>query len=582
VSLKDLRAPARFFIVNAANEEVTPDYPVIIASPDSYARATAKYYPGEEKKKIGSRFEVTVTLDPKFLFFGPACRVDLDLRPERIERLIPQKQGRFGGSLASDKQKLILEATNLTFEGGKNTNGFVYLTVDGYRRAYVYDVNFYITGTEGTVPGVTQRLVRLAVPRYAQPSDQFPVTIEADGISRRGRERLRLGVLSEDKKGEGDVFTYLPDFTEPRSERLRFAEGPRGGTLVFHPEVKDWSTTLDLSGIVGPTKLQLLVVDEKGEPQDVRDGNLPGTTLIKKAVVQEIVLDDSPPDQLVLDATRPAYRGKNLAVRALAADAQSGIASVLFYLGKPIPDGKLPPDTVRALGKPGKKPDLWVAELPVAADQKSPLPVSVLVTNRAGLSATKGIVVNVEDAPPTSATISGQLFEEETPVGNLPVGLLNAKNKAVQVVRAGPDGKFTFTEVEKGVYRLYSRRPTTGAKGLSKPLTIAKGNEQLTDIELVMVVPGKGGKKARIEGTVVEGPRAQAGITVSLTTPGRNPRVLTTTKTDEAGKYAFADLDKGTYRVVAAKSASRTRAGQTVTVNDGEQKTGVDLKLYRR
>jgi hypothetical protein len=146
-------------------------------------------------------------------------------------------------------------------------------------------------------------------------------------------------------------------------------------------------------------------------------------------------------------------------------------------------------------------------------------------------------------------------------------------NKVVMVVRAGPDGNFVFTGARKGVYKLFARNKPTGAKG-ALAVTV-NGVDPVTDVELVMRGPGK----ARIEGTVLEGPRPQAGITVLLTGPYRR-RVIGSVTTDSRGKYAFPDLEKGSYRVIATKSASRTQGELTVTLNEGETKI-VDVKLYR-
>src|SRR5262249_43841485 len=101
-------------------------------------------------------------------------------------------------------------------------------------------------------------------------------------------------------------------------------------------------------------------------------------------------------------------------------------------------------------------------------------------------------------------------------------------------------------------------------------------------VATVRVVDPPGRKaptKASITGTVVEGDRLQVGIPVQLNdTAGR---AIRTTKTAAGGKFVFEDLDPGSYRVVATKSASRTRGETPVGIGPGEQKTGVEVKLYR-
>ena len=58
-------------------------------------------------------------------------------------------------------------------------------------------------------------------------------------------------------------------------------------------------------------------------------------------------------------------------------------------------------------------------------------------------------------------------------------------------------------------------------------------------------------------------------------------KVVTTTKTNAEGAYEFKDLPKGKYAVTAAKSASFTTARKDVDLAAGEEKAGVELKLFR-
>jgi hypothetical protein len=90
---------------------------------------------------------------------------------------------------------------------------------------------------------------------------------------------------------------------------------------------------------------------------------------------------------------------------------------------------------------------------------------------------------------------------------------------------------------------------------------------------------GAGGKPGIIEGSVVEGDRAQPGVEVKLTDDKNNLRAAT--KTDAAGKYVFKDVPPGAYKVTAAKSAAKTKGEMPVSVNPDEKKTGVVIKLTR-
>jgi hypothetical protein len=334
---------------------------------------------------------------------------------------------------------------------------------------------------------------------------------------------------------------------------------------VFQGDVKDWSKAIDLSGVVGRTKLQLELLKENNELLD--------------KVVQVVRLDDTPPDKLAfVDPPARAVRGRVLTFRARASDAESGISDVVFYLGRPVPTGKLPPETVAVTGTPSEdEEDVWEVDINVAADFKGPLVINVRAINGVGLSATRSLSLAVVDPPGKTATLRGRLFEEEVPIGNLGVGLVNARGKILMVVRAAADGKFEFTGVPPGAYKLIARHRSTRARG-ELPILI-KQPGVVEDLELIMRLPGKKGGTARIEGAVFEGPRAQPGLVVVLADINR--RQLDSTKTDAQGRYGFKNVNPGPYKVIATKSASRTRGELPVEVSEGEVKTGVDIKLYR-
>jgi hypothetical protein len=93
--------------------------------------------------------------------------------------------------------------------------------------------------------------------------------------------------------------------------------------------------------------------------------------------------------------------------------------------------------------------------------------------------------------------------------------------------------------------------------------------------------PADAGKGARasIAGTVSEGGRAQPNLSVWLFDPQGVVRDSVTS--DGEGRFLFKDVASGTYRVVAVKSGSNTRGEAAVQVQEGQKKTGVDVKMVR-
>jgi len=572
--LKELPSPAFFSLIDTAKKRVGDPYPVVVARPRSYLEPEAKFYPATKGRL--SRFDVLVKRQAGFTFTGPPSRVELELRPDRITGLVPrrEKRGRYAGLVSAETDNLSLSAVDLSFQGPGQ--GYVFLHVDGYPRAFVFEATFPPTGTPATALLITKPLLRAGVPRYTRPVEKLPLVVEADGPVGY-RDRVKLEVLAGTKDGE-DVFSEVAEFRGPRQEKLFYRRGP-GSSLLFQPEVKDWATTLDLSGVFGRTKIRMRLLNTENEEREVIDGV---TGMLVTKVIQDIVVDDSAPDVVrFIDLPRQAHRGSTLLLRARAVDKQSDIAETVFYLGKPGPDGKLPVGTPTARGVPSRtEKDVWLADFGIAIDQKSPLDVTVRAINGVGLSGTDSAAIAVVDPPPDKASVTGIVVEQDVPVDLVPVRLLNARRIPISIVRTAGGGKFGFKGLVPGRYTLTARRLATNTVG-ETAVTI-RAAEQITDLEILLQPPNKDTLqkgKGRIEGTVVEGNRLQAGLTVELRDPAG--KTVATAMTDKAGKYELKNLEPGSYTVFASKSASRTRGQQAVGLREGEVKTDIVIKLFR-
>jgi hypothetical protein len=560
-----------------------------VAPPRSYLKDPQAEFFAEKLKNGETRHRLVVTVERNttFPFGGPPTRVELDLNPARFKALVPgqEKRGRYTGLISADSGKLVLQAEGLQLEGSEP--GFVYLNVDGVPRAFVLGATFPSGEKPTTSLLSTKPILATSLPRYLpKPTGPTPVAIEASGpVSVRYRIKLDLLAASEKKKEDEkdvvkDTYAEVAEFKGPYQEKLFFGKtGPNGG-LLLQPEVKEWATALDLSGVVGTTKVRLRLLDEDNKLVKVINGlRVPVRKEDEDAteVVQEVTIDVTPPAvELLAPVPARAVRDRRLLVKARCADEESGVAEVMFYLGKPAQDGKMAPDTPRAKGRPDKETDVWQAEFDIPADQKGPLGLTVRATNGVGMTTSKTVALDVVDPEPTAATIAGKVYEKETPIDNVVVRLYNAKKQLIRRVRSADGGKFAFRELRAGEYRIAALRPSTGY-GVERVVAV-KDREQLVNLELILQ-PGKG-RKARISGVVREGDRVQAGLTVTLSDAASN-KALLTAKTDEAGKYEFKDLGAGKYKVTATKSASQTKAEKPVVLQEGEDKSDVDLKLYR-
>lgn len=106
----------------------------------------------------------------------------------------------------------------------------------------------------------------------------------------------------------------------------------------------------------------------------------------------------------------------------------------------------------------------------------------------------------------------------------------------------------------------------TNAIGLS---TFATG--------LVNVVESLPPKAGQIEGTVVEGPRPQAGLEVVLNDDQGKPKAKTQTKAD--GTFTFANVPAGNYTLTTAKPSSQRKGHLPVEVQP-DATTTVTVPLY--
>lgn len=483
---------------NAVLDEVKLD----VARPNAYVDVTSiKFDPSEQG---GVRNRLIVRLRAKESFAGAPCRVELVLRPERIPGLVPgqKKEGTYAGHLTRAGDDLVLVAENLKFQSGTEAkNGLVYLSIDGYERAYTFTTSFPREGIASEPQRIDIPILGIVAPAFGVPSAQFAIGVEVDNAKPDEVAELEILAVSLNQNEELDQKPIsLARFNGDRRLNLLFNPvGPNGG-LLFKPEIRDWSVEQDLSEVYGKRTFRLRLLDKDGNVIKVRSG-AEGEPVEK--VERTLVLDASKPEEVkFIDFPKTLLRGSALPLKARGIDPESGILEVVFFAGKPAPDGKLPPNPVAVEGTPTDATrTVWAAELPVSTDQKGMFEVSVRFTNQAGLSATETIRIQLVDPPPA------------TPAG-----------------------------------------PGSGAGG-------------------------KGLKETIIEGTVVEGTRAQPNLVVTL----RDEKGVAkgTTTTDAKGKFVFKDIPGGTYRISSAKTSSNTKGEVTVAVPEGQKKSGVEIKLFR-
>ena len=467
----------------------------------------------------GPTRQLTVTLKAKTEnFTGPKAAVDLVLLPERTG-LVPDapRDGAYAGTLTGPGKRLKLEARKLQFQKGRSEEGLVYLTVDGYERAFTIRTTFHLGEGKNESRLVEEHPV--VYPHWQvfnRPEPRCPVRLEVDNA-----DYDRVVEVGLDRDGDGKFSDdEIVRLAGCRQQQVSVRPDPEGGA-AFVSRVRDWDTAIDSDNVFGKHDLRVRLLppgpEGTAEPAEVFDGRQlrKEEPPVKESIKGAVVFDDSPPvlEALTVDRKGLVARksgeaevlempeGSPLSLVAEARDPESGVQDVLFFLGPPTPDAKVPdkapaveavPDDPEARADPDAA-TRWRAVLPLATDKPAVFQVSAQVTNGAGLKSFGTIEIRL--VPPPA--------------------------------------------------------PAKAPAGPPKP---------------------------SIEGTVVDGAgRGQPNLAVSLTDAQGAAR--DSVRTDAAGKFLFKDVAPGSYRITAAKTASGTRGETAVLVAEGEKKTGVEVRL---
>jgi hypothetical protein len=424
------------------------DLTLLVMDPGGYVEVKKIEYTADKEGKTNN---LVVLLTARKDFTGPPCPVELDLRPDRIAGLRPGRtSGVYKQTLSRAGQTVQLSAGNLKFREAPPESGVVAITVDGYERAFLYETTFAAQGKTVTPVPVTAPQLRLAVPRYSPPAETLRVGVEVDnppaagGLVRVAFDRDRDGTFGRDETAEkrGD-----------RQQRIRILPGGPDEGLLVRTEVKPWSVELNTAGLYGEFPLEgRYDVDARKVNAETRvtfDGTAPENVRFKL---------DALPKQL--------KRGDPVPLAATGDDPESLIDEVIFFAGKPLPDGKLPPNPLVAEAAQAEKGGPWVARLALPTEAKGAAEVSVRFTNGAGMSTTETIKIELVDPAPAGAkaSIEGTVREGDRTQPNLTVFLRDPQGVEKDKTTTDAQGKYVFKEVPPGSYRVTASK-AGGSRG---------------------------------------------------------------------------------------------------------------------
>jgi hypothetical protein len=376
-----------------------------------------------------------------------------------------------------DQTPLSLFATGLVFAEGSTGQGFVYVNVDRYQRAFLFRTTFPPQGSAVTPQEDYQPSIRMQADRFAVPSAQYPVRLEVDNSPGDASVEVSLG----QRQGTNWIAEVTRKFPSPRQKRIGFGIGLDGG-IQMDAIIRDWTAQLDTREIVGPRILRARLLDSLNN--EIR------------VVEQNVVLGSSAPgDVQFVNPPTQAQRGTAITLQALGFDSGTGISQVNFFLGKPV-EGKLPPNATAIPGQlvPGST-NIYSASVILPYNGLGPTDISVQFTNGAGLSKFATTTVNaLEKLPPVLGRITGTVFEASRPQPGLQVVLQDEKGSDIKdpmatspkfEVKTDENGVYVIENVPPGTYKVFSSKQISGRKA-TVPVTVEAGKTATANLNLLL------------------------------------------------------------------------------------------------
>jgi hypothetical protein len=454
---------------------------VTIDPPSRYVRVSnAVFDPGANKLSVKLK-----TLRP---LQGEDCPVQLVL-PDFVtsedkvaEGVLPAAGGEV--ELFAKKLRVSNDATE--------DSGTFFLNVDGYERAFLFNVTFSSRGGPvSPTPVLNPPVLHVTSANVARAGDQIHAHISVDN----GARAMTIKVYLETDTDSG-MFVEQQSRQGDRNYHLGFSPSGPEGSLLLESDVRDWDVSIPVRGQVGRRKLRVRLFDEARKEVAVQDAVVildntpPERVRFVTVAAGDQVVDVSGQDEVKLTGTPPV----SLRVTAEGRDKESDIKKVFFYWGTP---DKEPPaaQMIEARHDAG---DRWVARVPM--DKRGPLDLTVKVVNGVDLPTARTVSVELlepkkeTDAgkkPAKTGTVAVTVLQGDRAQPGKPVSLLGPGKDAKEPVTKDTDenGQVTFEDVAPGTYKVSAFKKDDQTSG-EKTITVEAGKTVKVEITLL-----KGGGK---------------------------------------------------------------------------------------
>src|SRR5262249_7210176 len=332
----------------------------------------------------GRRRDLTALITLKNEPLIPPVDVKFEFPPQLGLKADARGAGSYRRKLEKPGQQVTMRAENLALTAVDVPVKF-YFTVDGYPRAFNYSSNVRRAIEVNPAANKEKRLTAPAVrlipigtgpkyqamearvvsgttttPRVATlPTKELRFRVEVDNEapgSVLGLRIARSGALVRATDLDPDE---VIDLGLAKDERVWLDPAGPDGALLATNTIGDHIATVDVSALRGSHELQAVLK----EP----DATSPTKVKEFKSSYTLVVDDTPPPAGDIRLGTFPKRLGRRqpLPVFVVASDAETAIGRVGVVLGKPGPDGKLPPDAPVTFAE--RTPLGWVAQVPMPA-----------------------------------------------------------------------------------------------------------------------------------------------------------------------------------------------------------------------
>ena len=329
----------------------------------------------------------------------------------------------------------------------------VRLTVDGYPRAFVYQVkcdqDWQRVDRERSL-----RQIRITAPAegsaFRAPLDSLPMEFQVDAPEDAFQDPGDVVEVGIDESGARRLIGGAR-FHADRQTEIIVEEPQTPGILRFTAHVHDFRVMLSPGGLrnkkVDLVARLLLANRSIASDRLAAEGSA------------SVVLDGAPPEMEIDTPAASVVQGDDFPVTARTVDL-SGVVKVEFGFDLDGSGELSEKEKPKVLRQPDGQRTTWSTALPTKELEPGRYSLLVRATDRVGLSTkhSRPVTVLVATKPaagstPTGATIAGQVVLVDRPCPNFNVQLDGGERSAV----TDDNGRFVFKDVAPGKHKLHAK-----------------------------------------------------------------------------------------------------------------------------